>query len=52
MTTLLQMRAQFESLSTQFDQNLNEAAVCAANHDEGNYNHLSVTISLDLKIIQ
>ncbi len=46
MTTLLQMHAQFESLSTQFDQNLNEAAVCAANQDEGNYIYLSSMLPL------
>jgi hypothetical protein len=35
MTSLLQMRAQFESLTTQYDDNLAEMATCAARNDEG-----------------
>ncbi len=35
MTSLLQMKAQFESLTTQYDDNLAEMATCAARNDEG-----------------
>jgi len=37
MTSLLQMRAQFESLTNQYDQNLQEVAACAARRDEGEF---------------
>ncbi len=35
MTSLLQMKAQFESLTNQYDENLAEIDACAARHDEG-----------------
>ncbi len=36
MTSLLQLRAQFESLANQFATNEDEAALCATRRDEGN----------------
>ncbi len=35
MTSLLQMKAQFKSLTNQYDDNLAEIAACAARNDEG-----------------
>jgi hypothetical protein len=36
MTTILQLRAQFESLANQYATNEDEAAMCATRRDEGN----------------
>jgi hypothetical protein len=36
MTTILQLRAQFESLADQYATNEDEAALCATRRDEGN----------------
>jgi hypothetical protein len=36
MTTILQLRAQFESLANQYATNEDEAVLCATRRDEGN----------------
>ncbi len=46
MSSLLQMKAQFESLTTQYDQNLHEIAACAARRDEGESRHNSYSLCL------
>ncbi len=35
MTSILQLRAQFESLANQYADNEDEAALCATRRDEG-----------------
>jgi len=35
MSSILQMQAQYESLDTQYAQNLAEVAACVARRDEG-----------------
>ncbi len=35
MTSLLQLKAQFESLTNQYDENLEAIDACATRHDEG-----------------
>jgi hypothetical protein len=44
MTSILQLRAQFESLATQYADNEDEAASCATRRDEGKSSRLVFSI--------